>query len=322
MSKLCDLLSPYKTISIIGMSKNAGKTTVLNHLIDGFSGQKFSLALTSIGRDGERTDVVTKTSKPEIFVPRGTVIATAEGLLPFCDITKEIIGLTALSTPLGRIALVRALSDGYVQLGGPSITAQLTDLIADLRADKIIVDGAISRKTLAGPDVTEATILCVGAALDRNMGKVIDQTRHAVEMLTLPKPEYEKLISELEAHIDENIVSEDKSDKKEYIYFPGAVTDATVSDLLLSKSALKGIHIIAKDPTKIFITSDTYRKLLFKKAKLTVLKPIRLVALTVNPTSPEGVGFDSQAFQAEMQEAVKVPVVNVCNLENSKLGMS
>lgn len=40
-----------------------------------------SIALTSIGRDGERSDLVTNTKKPEIFVYDGTIIATAEKLL-------------------------------------------------------------------------------------------------------------------------------------------------------------------------------------------------------------------------------------------------
>ena len=36
-----------------------------------------TLGLTSIGRDGESTDVVTGTEKPGIFVREGTLIATA-----------------------------------------------------------------------------------------------------------------------------------------------------------------------------------------------------------------------------------------------------
>jgi len=305
MSGLCELLSPYRTISIIGMSKNAGKTTVLNHLIQNFHGKGISLALTSIGRDGERTDVVTKTAKPEIYVFKDTLIATAEGLLPYCDITKEIIGLTEVNTPMGRVVLVRARSDGHVQLGGPSITAQISGLLEELSADKIIVDGAISRKTLANPGVTQATVLCAGAALGPNMNKVIDETRHAVEILTLPKLEDGRILAELKAEPGVN------AKESGYHYFPGAVSDAAVRDLILSNPNLKGVCLIAEDPSKIFLKPDTRRKLQIKEAKLVVVNPIRLVALAINPTSPSGAGFDPRAFLAGMQEAVAIPVYNV-----------
>lgn len=39
-----------------------------------------TLGLTSIGRDGESTDVVTGTEKPGIFVREGTLIATARDM--------------------------------------------------------------------------------------------------------------------------------------------------------------------------------------------------------------------------------------------------
>ena len=55
-----DLLKDYKRVSIIGMEKNVGKTTVLNQLIEDI-GMKKIVGLTSIGRDGEDTDVVTNT---------------------------------------------------------------------------------------------------------------------------------------------------------------------------------------------------------------------------------------------------------------------
>ena len=47
----------YKTISIVGMAKNSGKTVALNHLI---SRRKPPLVLL-IGRDGETIDIVTET---------------------------------------------------------------------------------------------------------------------------------------------------------------------------------------------------------------------------------------------------------------------
>jgi hypothetical protein len=306
MKDITELLAPYRTISVIGMAKNAGKTTVLNHLIKNFHMQNIKLALTSIGRDGERLDIVTKTAKPEIFVYRDTLIVTAEQLLPLCDITKEVLMTTDINTPMGRIVLVRALSDGFVQLGGPSITAQLSEIFNHLSADKIIVDGATSRKTLASPTVTEATILCTGAALSHNLRTVIEETRHTVQMLTLPKLEDPRILAEIK-----NMTEETHAIEKGYIYFPGAVTDTIVSNLILSNNNLKDVCLIAEDAGKIFIKATTYEKLQIKQASLVVKTPIRLVGLTLNPVSPYGIGFDPQEFLEQMREAVPIPVYDL-----------
>ena len=104
-----------------------------------------SIALTSIGRDGERSDLVTNTKKPEIFVYDGTIIATAEKLLfaggnlsdsgndaqkngMNSGISREILDTTGMPTPMGEVIILRACSDGFIQLAGPSMTAQLARL--------------------------------------------------------------------------------------------------------------------------------------------------------------------------------------------------
>ena len=309
MKCLTELTAPYRTVSIIGMAKNAGKTTTLNFLIANFRRQNISLALTSIGRDGEQTDVVTKTAKPEIFVFRGTLIVTTEQLLPLCDITKEILMLPDINTPMGRIVIVRALSDGFVQPAGPSITSQMSRLLRRLPADKILVDGATSRKSPAGPGVTEAAILCTGAAVSRSKRDVINRTRHAVHILTLPKLKDERILAELQY-----ITEETRAIEKGYIYFPGAVTDAAVLDLVMSGTDLKDVCLIAEDPSKIFIKPGTLDKLRIKQANLFVKTPIRLLALTVNPVSPYGIGFDAREFLENMRDAVSIPVYDVMSV--------
>ena len=65
---LFDLVAPYSTVCLAGMCKNAGKTTALNVLIRGARERGVTLALTSIGRDGEREDLVTGTNKPPIYL--------------------------------------------------------------------------------------------------------------------------------------------------------------------------------------------------------------------------------------------------------------
>jgi len=313
-TSLIDLLSPWKTVSIIGMAKNVGKTTTLNHLIAAYERLGRRLALTSIGRDGEERDVVTRTEKPTIFIHAGTIAVTAESLIPLGDITKEIVMLPRIFTALGRVVVLRALSDGFVQLAGPSITAQIAAMLEDLHAmgaETIIVDGATGRKTLASPSVTEATILCTGASLHRDMGVVVAETAHAVSMLTLPALTDAETLAELDT-LDESPDEEKIRPLPDGgIYLQGAVSDALISSLILAKSSLKGVSIIVEDPSKLFIKPRTYEKLLIKQGRLLVRTPIRLEALTINPVSAYGFDFHPGDFLEQMQRAVPLPVYNV-----------
>ncbi|MCL2188772.1 MAG: hypothetical protein FWC16_07260 [Defluviitaleaceae bacterium] len=295
---MVELLKNFRTISLVGMAKNVGKTTVLNFLAEAFrreEAENFTLGLTGIGRDGEKTDLVTHTNKPEIFVTRGTIIATAEGLLPLCDITKEVICVTDFHTPLGRVVIVRALSGGFVQIGGASITAQMKQLLRLMLAlpcDKILVDGAISRKSSASPAVTDATILCTGASVSRSMQKTITETKHAVEMLSLP-------------------LYHDAPDVKN-IHLLGAVTDSHAQTYLAAEK--QNTCLIADDASKIFLTPAMVEKLRIKGISLAVRYPVQLVVVTVNPTSPYHAGYDGAEFLAQMREAVKLPVYDVLRM--------
>ena len=180
-------IKKYKRISIIGMEKNVGKTTLLNKLIADI-GKNKKMGLTSIGRDGEDIDVVTNTDKPRIYVRKGSIIATGRDCLSKCDITKEILYVTDFTTPMGSIILVRALSDGYVDIAGPSYNKQvkiIVELMEKFGSEISIVDGALGRKSTAISDVSEATILSTGAALSLDMLKVVEETKKTVYFLRL-----------------------------------------------------------------------------------------------------------------------------------------
>ena len=184
-------LNETKTMSIVGMCKNAGKTTMLNWLLTA-GHLRGTLGLTSIGRDGESTDVVTGTEKPGIFVREGTLIATAKDMLRLGDVTKEILMTTGIPTPLGEVVIMRARSAGYVQLAGPSITTQLRSVSESffaLGAEKSVIDGALGRKSLGARAVAEGVILCTGASYNASMEKVIADTVHIYRLMNLPKAE-------------------------------------------------------------------------------------------------------------------------------------
>ncbi len=75
MGLLYDLSTKYKTLSIVGMAKNAGKTTALNYLIEEADDEGIRLGITSTGRDGETQDLVTGTEKPKVFLYEDTIVS-------------------------------------------------------------------------------------------------------------------------------------------------------------------------------------------------------------------------------------------------------
>lgn len=318
-------MEPFSTISIIGMCKNAGKTTVLNKMLSLFD-EDTTLGITSIGMDGETVDIVTSTKKPEIYVRANTLVATAANLVKFCDITKEILATTGMLTPMGEVAVIRAMSDGYVRIGGPSMTEQLillNDILIGQGANKVFIDGALSRRSLSAPLVSEATILCAGASYSPDISALVADTAHICELLLLDRSERFK--HGFDKHIalytgDNGIIFPNetalcdvlrKNPGAAAIFLKGAVTDAMLKPLLMSGIKLNGMELCAEDASKFLISSGTADKMKKKGIRLTVLRTINLIGVAVNPFSAYGMGFNASELLSRMSNAVGVPVFDV-----------
>lgn len=303
-AELVRQLRQVQSMSIVGMCKNAGKTTMLNWLL-AHTGRQQVLGLTSIGRDGESTDVVTGTEKPSIFVPAGTLIATAKDMLRLGDVTQEILVTTGIPTPLGEVIIMRARSDGYVQLAGPSITAQLKEVsktFFELGATQSIIDGALGRKSLGARNVADGIVLCTGASYNMSMDKVIEDTANFCRLMDLPKAE---TLPPEAAEGLENCLKEHGE-----AYIPGALTDSMVVPLLRS-GLLRGGRLVVADPSKVLLKPDTLDKLAVREVSLQTKDAARTLCVTVNPVSAYGWKFDKDVFIDRMRQSVKVPVINV-----------
>ena len=303
-SNLIQQLQSVRSMSIVGMCKNAGKTTMLNWLL-AHSGRGRVLGLTSIGRDGESTDVVTGTEKPSIFVPAGTLIATAKDMLWLGDVTKEILVSTGIPTPLGEVIIMRARSDGYVQLAGPSITTQLKSVsqtFFDLGAEQSIIDGALGRKSLGARQVAEGIVLCTGASSPMRMEKVIADTVSIYRIMNLPKAQ--TVPAAPEGTLEQCLKEQGEA------LVTGALTDSMVLPLLRA-GVLRKNRLVVADPSKVLLSPDTLDKMQLREVRLETAEAARTLCITVNPVSAYGWKFDKDEFRARLQEAVDVPVINV-----------
>ena len=303
-SNLIQQLQSVRSMSIVGMCKIAGKTTMLNWLL-AHSGRGRVLGLTSIGRDGESTDVVTGTEKPSIFVPAGTLIATAKDMLWLGDVTKEILVSTGIPTPLGEVIIMRARSDGYVQLAGPSITTQLKSVsqtFFDLGAEQSIIDGALGRKSLGARQVAEGIVLCTGASYHMRMEKVIADTVSIYRIMNLPKAQ--TVPAAPEGTLEQCLKEQGEA------LVTGALTDSMVLPLLRA-GVLRKNRLVVADPSKVLLSPDTLDKMQLREVRLETAEAARTLCITVNPVSAYGWKFDKDEFRARLQEAVDVPVINV-----------
>lgn len=329
----------YKTISIIGMSKNSGKTVALNHLIGEAIDAGIPIGITSIGRDGESLDIVTETDKPRIFVEEGTIIATSTGMLALGDANIEIMKVTEYRTPLGEIIIGKVRDGGYAQIAGPQRLSEIkavSDMMLTLGAKFVIIDGALDRVSQAAPAISEATILSTGAVLSRDINKVMEETIHVVNTLGLPEIEdkvAKDIIRDLMekdqiAVIDENnnidiiplktalnaghIIGDHLRDNSKYLVIPGSLVKNTLEDLTRSTRRYKNIEIVIRDGTKIFIQPKEWLKFMRQGVRIKVLDPINLVGITLNPYAPQGYYFEPVGFLSKMKSYINhIPVMDL-----------
>ena len=133
-ASLIDRIASYDSVAIVGLAKNAGKTECLNYILRGLHDCGLTPAVTSIGVDGEQTDAVSHTRKPEITLFEETVFVTSESFYRSRGVTSEVLGIGTRATALGRLVTARVKTHGKVILAGPPDTASLRRLIADLGA--------------------------------------------------------------------------------------------------------------------------------------------------------------------------------------------
>ncbi|MFX1497966.1 MAG: hypothetical protein ACFFBH_10590 [Promethearchaeota archaeon] len=336
ITKFIDSITKYSIISIIGLAKNVSKTTTLNHLIKNLKGHK--LGLTSIGRDGEEYDVITNLPKPRIYAEKGTYFATAQQSIENSDIKFEIIKNTGISTPMGEVLILRAQKSGLIELAGPSISTQLPPICKELKSlgcEIILIDGAFDRRAYATPLISEATIISTGASVSEDMKKVVDMTIFTLELLTLQNETNHEILTLAKKIIADNnvgIINKDYSVKKldlqtaldaaekikenldinsKYIVIKGALTDKLLEDLMRITNKYKNLTFLVEDGTRLFLSKNIFNRFHKKGGFIKVLNPINVIAITINPISPDGLNFNEEKFLKLFEEKVKVPVYNL-----------
>jgi len=322
----------------VGLEKNTGKTECFNYVMQRLPLDKIRVAVSSIGIDGETTDQVTKTAKPEIFLREGVYFGTSEKHYLTKLLTSELLEISDENTSLGNIVIGKALTPGKLLLSGPSSTNGLRRWMNEMRKydiDLTIIDGALSRLSLASPAVSESMILATGAAYSANINTLVQKTAFVVQMINLELTsqenydtfininngvwaidfdadnDFEKKLVDLKVASSLSInINTDALKKCKTLYVSGALTDNFVNHIRQNK-IFNETEIVVRDFTKIFLTPMTYNTFVNNKRKITVLQKSKLIAVCVNPTSPNGIVLDSEKLCKTLSEAINLPVYDL-----------
>ncbi len=322
MTRLFELTRQYRVLSLIGLGKNVGKTTALAALIRAQAEEGRVLGLSSVGRDGERSDLVTGTKKPPLFVREGTLFATASGALADCDCTKELLKATNITTPLGEVLVCRARSSGYVLLAGPSTTQGLRligEQLTALGAERIYLDGALFRRAPADPRVSDACVLATGAAYARDPAKIVCDTLAAAELIALPATNDFPLGKDATRFrakrgaqtLPAQTLSDALEQGVDAILLGGAVTEERLRPLLTGTGEAEGLRLTAEDCCRILLGAEAQVRLKRRGVKLFVQRPATLAAITVSPFDPRGNSLDVRLLMDAIKKRSPVPVLDV-----------
>lgn len=325
----------HRSLSIVGLEKNTGKTVCLNYILQRLNEMHANVGVTSIGVDGEQVDSVFATAKPEIVLYEGTCFITSEQHYLKRQLVSRLEAVDSHRTALGPLVTARVIIRGKALLSGAATTGILRNQIEQLgnmAVDITIVDGALSRLSLASPTVTDAMILATGAAVSANVKQLVSKTKFLYNLICLDEiePSLRERLNTIESGLwaidsdglphDLGIPSVFLIDRTEQdilrfgktLFASGAVSDRLLR-ILAARD--KGITLIARDFTKLFITPEAYTEFTRRNGRLMVLQRSKLIAVTLNPTSPQGFLLDSKSTCEALGEALQMPVYDVKKIE-------
>lgn len=326
----------YKSVSVIGTAKNVGKTLCLQTILKHYINKAEDLAITSIGVDGESKDSLYDTHKPELTFYKGSIIQTSEKYYIRRQLSSNILAVSRETTAMGRLVTAKVLIEGKAILSGYSHTQGLLKFIKQAQnfgAKTCLIDGALSRKSLASPAIADATILCTGAALSKNMNTLIRQTKFQCDLIDLPlfpvkinrelfkhglwKLDKAGNLSDLKIRTTIGIEKNADillQDDIEYLYISGALSDSFLDFICKTYMQSKYPKLIVSDFTKIFVKAETLNLFYRKGGELYVIDKPALLAVCVNPTSPDFYKFDSKELRLRLSEVLNMEVYDLCQM--------
>lgn len=318
-------------LSLIGMCKNAGKTTILNAILSShLTGNSIpDWGLLSIGLDGETQDRATSGHKPEIFVTEGTIFVTPAHLWNQTDVSKEILEILQPGGALGSLLILRAKSDGFIQLSGPSSRGGMVKAVEKLKehgAKKIMIDGSINRKVLSGEETMD-TLLCTGYVCFDDFQQVVLETLHVYWLYTqLPEVRInvseEAFLSMLCGDQEQTFYTSDQIRREgadwlskgglscDGVFYRGAVHSNFLRQLgsLRTKTSTK--RLVVPNGSRIVASKEQVQKFLREGNSISVIRRIPIHGVFVNHRRETSDKPEDYRLMQAIAEQVTCPVID------------
>lgn len=336
-----------RTVAVMGMSKNTGKTVTLNHLLAQAHAAGTLVGVTSIGRDGEERDEVYQISKPPVRVWPRTLVATARATLTRAKTRTQFLAGTGIESPMGEIVLVQVLEHGEMEIAGASRSSDQRSVIARLQqcgASLVLLDGALGRSQHASPSIADGVLLATGAAIGGGIQDVLRKTHDRLTILSIEQVDpntrqrcaalfkqggvalwdhqgglvFSAPIATLNA--GETLLHYANSPLAS-VALTGAVGRSLWAVLKALASKHPGLSIVVADGTKLFIDASELASLQRLGARVQAFSAIRMLGITLNPFSPFGGSFDAADFSHAARSAFTGNTVCDVVLEQQEPGV-
>ncbi len=327
-----DLLVKNGITVIVGLAKNAGKTSLLNWLL--YHNKKKSIGVITTGRDGEETDLVYGTPKPKVFIPPNSLYTVRKQILKDHPNGIEIIDKLPYKAGGDDIWLIKNQFPIATEIvGPPSAVEQIkcASLLLAKGADSVIIDGSLDRKAIASSSAVSSLIIVASPAFGKiaeiieELGKMLDLSSlkqftplsknklpsFANKVMLLNQKDY-TLIREYPFSTILGREKEVHSDTKAILYLPGSLTEKSLQLLPVSAN----FNLLVKHPLNIQVSSSVLSKI---KPYLTTLNRFTISAIAVNSYSVKGNHLDCEKFRMIIRDISKIPVIDITEITNDEV---
>lgn len=276
--------STTRTIFVVGIGRNVGKTTTLRAVYDAAWEAGLSLALASIGRDSEALTSSEAPRKPRLWLRPQTIFVTARALLPRSP-AAEILKLSRLQSAAGALLYARTVQSAFYELAAPPTASGVRQVVCELSAQSelAIVDGAVDRvAALAGSD--GAIVAACGAAAANGLHEAVEDIAALVARLRV-------------APFDSSAPA---------IHVEGALSAAQAAAFIAARETRQ---IVVRDPTQIALSGRSASEAL-ARLRIRCRRPLWVIAATVASIGPERT-FEPRAFARAVAAATGLPTFDV-----------
>jgi hypothetical protein len=247
--------------------------------------------------------------------------------------------------------VMEVLAPGLVVTAGPNKSTEVRELshiLHQLGPGVTIFDGALNR--IAPMAQTDGIILATGASKTPNIPLLAKETETIWRIANLPTVPRARELAALQfktvTFLDEHFNVEKMTDRPSllsendvasmlpaqitrdsFLYIPGVISERALKELIaILKERPVPLNLAFADPIKLLVSSNTFAFFrLFEQLQeyhvfTGVVRPIPLLAVTVNPFYPE-YRFDTKTYkpayvdlrhlQVSVQRHIKTPVFNV-----------